>query len=215
MLVFISGGVRSGKSLLAEKLAASLAGENRKIYLATARHYDEEIRQRIQVHQANRAGKGFITIDKSWDIGEAADILGAEDTVLVDCLGTLLANEMFERTMIDKSEGLKESIMGQSSLEIIKLDLNSLEICEKIIADLIADLYDIRDQVSNLIVVSNEVFSDGILYPEETENYIWALARLHIKIAELADAAVECVYSEYQCHKGRIDLFLPAKSMWN
>ncbi|KUO59419.1 MAG: hypothetical protein APF84_07610 [Gracilibacter sp. BRH_c7a] len=190
MLVFISGGVRSGKSSLGEKLAVSLAGENRKIYLATARHYDDEITKRIQVHQQNRTGKNFLTIDKSWDIGSVVTALDVNDTVIVDCLGTLLANEMFERP---------ERTSSKSSFEPNNSKQLTLEIStEKILAD----LYRIYDRVSNLIVVSNEVFSDGIQYPNPTETYIHTLAQLHIKLVEASDTAIECMYSGYLCHKG-------------
>lgn len=184
MLIFISGGVRSGKSSLGERLAVSLAGENRKIYLAAARHYDEEITKRIQIHQQNRAGKDFLTIDKSRDIGEVAvavngkEILEVEDTVIVDCLGTLLANELFDSP----------------------LEMSNAELREKIFADLNL----IHKKVSNLLVVSNEVFGDGLVYPESTEGYIQTLAQLHIKLVEASDVAIECVYSGYQCHKGKI-----------
>lgn len=179
MLIFVSGGVRSGKSSLGEKLAVSLAGENRKIYLATARHYDEEITKRIQIHQQDRAGKNFLTIDKSWDLGDVIIALEAEDTVLVDCLGTLLANEMYEK---DNSE------------------LSSPDLIRK---KILADFNLIYNKVSNLIVVSNEVFADGVQYAKETEAYIQNLAKLHIKLAEASDVAIECLYSSYQCHKGQ------------
>ena len=177
MLIFVSGGVRSGKSSLGEKLAVTLAGENRKIYLATARHYDEEIIKRIQIHQQDRAGKNFLTIDKSCDLGDVIVALEAEDTVLVDCLGTLLANEMY-----DRPEMSRHDLIGKKIL---------------------ADLNLIYNKVSNLIVVSNEVFADGVQYAKETEGYIQNLANLHIKLAEASDVAIECLYSSYQCHKGQ------------
>ena len=63
MLLFISGGVRSGKSTLGEKFANELASGN-KIYLATSKAYDEEMKQRIYKHQKDRENKGFFTIEK-------------------------------------------------------------------------------------------------------------------------------------------------------
>ncbi len=189
MLVFISGGVRSGKSSLGEKLAVSLASKNRKIYLATARHYDKEITRRIQLHQQNRAGKSFLTIDKSWDLGETIANLEAEDTVIVDCLGTLLANEMFERP--------EPSNTSNGSSARIELS-NPVLIRDKIFADLSL----IQNKVANLIIISNEIFNDGIQYAKSTETYIQTLAELHIKLAVASDVSIECVYYSYQCHKG-------------
>lgn len=203
MLIFISGGVRSGKSSLGEKLTISLAGENRKIYLATARHYDEEITKRIQIHQQNRAGKDFLTIDKSWDIGEVAATLEAEDTIIVDCLGTLLANEMFGRPELSSESG--ESIESSTGTSF-KEDNSEMSSPELIGAKILADFNLIHTKVANLIVVSNEVFTDGIQYAKSTEEYLENLAKLHIELAEASDVAIECLYSGYQCHKGKESL---------
>jgi adenosylcobinamide kinase/adenosylcobinamide-phosphate guanylyltransferase len=185
VLVFISGGVRSGKSSLGEKLAAALADGNRKIYLATARYYDEEIAKRILIHQQNRADKSFLTMDKSSSIGDMAPLLKKQDTVLLDCLGTLLANEMFE-----------EAVESEPNYAV----LNYPKICKIIIKD----LAQLQKKVANLIVISNEVFSDGIFYTSTIEAYIKALAELHIRLAANSDLAIECVYGGYHCHKGSV-----------
>lgn len=179
MLVFISGVVRSGKSSLGEKLAGFLAGKDRKIYLATSRYYDQEMIERIQIHQKTRADKGFLTIDKNSDIGEVAADLRSKDTVLLDCLGTLLANEMF-----DKNE-------FPADFELTR---------DKVLAD----LNKINNKVANLLIISNEIFADGVIYETLTEAYIKNLAYLHIKLVQASDVAIECVYSGYQCHKGTI-----------
>jgi len=189
MQIFISGGVRSGKTSLGEKLAIFLAGKSRKIYLATSRYYDAEMTKRIQIHQQKRANKGFISIDKNLNIGEVTDHLKSEDTVLVDCLGTLLANEMFDRV-----EGLTETGFNSSAL------IRPESIRDKIFDDLLK----IRNKVANLIIISNDVFSDGFIYNQTTEMYILTLAQLHIKLVQVSDIAIECVYSSYQCHKGEL-----------
>lgn len=176
VLVFISGGVRSGKSSLGEELAASLAGENRKVYLATSRHYDEEMIKRIEIHQQKRADKGFFTIDKSLALGDAAPLFKRKDTVLLDCLGTLLANEMFDRGERTEPEYIRDKIWS--------------------------DLCLIKNKVLNFIVISNEVFGDGILYDQPVEDYIQTLGQLHIKLAQASDVAIECVYAGCQVHKG-------------
>lgn len=51
-IVLITGGQRSGKSRYAERLALGLS--DRPVYLATSRIWDEEFRQRVRRHQANR-----------------------------------------------------------------------------------------------------------------------------------------------------------------
>ena len=51
-IVLVTGGQRSGKSKYAERLALSLAAN--PVYLATARVWDDEFRQRVLRHQADR-----------------------------------------------------------------------------------------------------------------------------------------------------------------
>lgn len=179
MLIFISGGVRSGKSTLGEKLADEIS-KGDIVYLATSKAYDEEMVLRIAAHQKNRENKGFITIEKSHNVGEIASKLKSTDTVLLDCLGTLTANEMFADSSKVYDEKLKE------------------EVVEKIFSDIIK----INSAVSNLIIISNEIFSDGITYDPSTENYLEVLGSLHIKIANISDRAIECAYGSKTVHKG-------------
>lgn len=88
-LTFIVGGARSGKSTLAERLAA---GGERVVYVATAEGRDEEMRRRIAAHRAARP--------RHWDTLEEpiglAGALGAVhrryDTVLIDCLTLWVSN---------------------------------------------------------------------------------------------------------------------------
>ena len=51
----------------------------------------------------------------------------------------------------------------------------------------------IRREAANFVVVTNEVFSDGETYSEETKEYMERLGRLNRDIAALADEAVEVV----------------------
>src|SRR5690625_7013154 len=74
-LIFISGGVRSGKSSFAESYAAQVAESKDKnlYYLATSVSFDDEMTKRIKHHQATR-GKSIYnwqTIEASKDISEA------------------------------------------------------------------------------------------------------------------------------------------------
>jgi adenosylcobinamide kinase / adenosylcobinamide-phosphate guanylyltransferase len=51
-MIFITGGARSGKSRYAQQLA--LENSSRPVYVATARAWDDEFRQRIRLHQQDR-----------------------------------------------------------------------------------------------------------------------------------------------------------------
>lgn len=177
MFIFISGGVRSGKSTLGEKLAFNLATD-RKVYLATAKPYDREMEIRIEKHQKSREEKGFVTIEKSESIGDI--IFQKNDTVLLDCLGTLTSNEMF----YDYS-----------------LDFND-QFVNKVTDKIYSDIQKINNAVQNLIVISNEIFSDGRVYDNATEKYIEALGKLHIRLAKASDKAIECAFGFNIYHKG-------------
>ncbi|UTW69778.1 bifunctional adenosylcobinamide kinase/adenosylcobinamide-phosphate guanylyltransferase [Anaerobacillus sp. HL2] len=63
-MIFISGGVRSGKSSFAENLAYSYITEkrNKLIYIATSKNEDSEMAGRIKKHQQDR--KKVVTVGK-------------------------------------------------------------------------------------------------------------------------------------------------------
>lgn len=177
MLIFISGGVRSGKSTLGEQLANQLA-TGRKVYLATAKPYDDEMEQRIEKHRKSRENKDFTTIEKSVDIGEIA--FEREDTVLLDCLGALTSNEMFHDYSIEYDDKLAN------------------EITDKIYDD----IQKVNQSVRNMIIISNDIFSDGKTYDRATEKYIEVMGNLHIRLAKASQTAIECAYGLYIYHKG-------------
>lgn len=85
-IIYITGGQRSGKSQFAEKLAKELSPE--PVYLATAKHWDEDFTKRIQRHQRTR-GNDWITIEE----GKHLDSLHLEGkVVLLDCITLWLTN---------------------------------------------------------------------------------------------------------------------------
>jgi adenosylcobinamide kinase/adenosylcobinamide-phosphate guanylyltransferase len=90
-LTFLIGGARSGKSRHAEHLVTRHAAP--WAYIATAEAYDEEMRERIAMHRAQR-GEGWITIDAPLDLAGALDSVARGRPVLVDCLTLWLTNHM-------------------------------------------------------------------------------------------------------------------------
>ncbi len=88
----ILGGARSGKTRRALDLAASF-GE--RFYIATAEALDDEMKERISRHKAERAGKGWMTIEAPLELSEAmSGIEAAEAVCIVDCLTLWLSNLM-------------------------------------------------------------------------------------------------------------------------
>ena len=89
-LIFVTGGARSGKSDHAMALAAG-AGK-RRAFLATAEALDDEMRERIEQHQAER-GDGWDTHEIPLDIAPwLKSNSGKYDVVLIDCLTLWLSN---------------------------------------------------------------------------------------------------------------------------
>ena len=92
MVILILGGSASGKSAFAESAAVKLGG--RRLYAATMQPFDSECEARIARHREMRREKQFDT----WEIYRGlreADIPAGYDTVLLECLSNLLANEMY------------------------------------------------------------------------------------------------------------------------
>jgi len=104
----ITGGSRSGKSTYALTLADYF---ERKVFLATARALDEEMKARIAKHQQER-DHTYHTIEEPIDLAKTIDSTGrSQDVILVDCLTVWLGNlqlELSPETMQTKIEALLE-----------------------------------------------------------------------------------------------------------
>jgi adenosylcobinamide kinase / adenosylcobinamide-phosphate guanylyltransferase len=169
-LIFISGGVRSGKSSFAEKMALELARENggQLNYLATGVASDQEMWERIAKHQRDREAETFKwrTIEKSQNIGEAAFFFNDNDIILLDCVTTLLNNELFLA-----SQRWDESFFKQV-METIITGINQIRVRAKV-----------------LIVVSNEVFHESMAENDLVFSYGQILGKIHQHLVKTSDQA--------------------------
>lgn len=90
--ILITGGARSGKSTLAERMTLDLGSP--ALYLATAEADDTEMAERIALHRARR-GPEWQTLAEPLDlIGALTDSDGGPPR-LVDCVTMWLSNLMF------------------------------------------------------------------------------------------------------------------------
>lgn len=89
-IILITGGARSGKSTYAEKLALSLS--DTPVYMATARIWDEEFRQRVAAHRQRR-GPEWTNIEE--DKCLSRHIL-TDRVVLIDCVTLWCTNFFFD-----------------------------------------------------------------------------------------------------------------------
>src|SRR5947209_15958064 len=91
-LVLVLGGARSGKSLFAERLAATSG--RRVAFIATATADDEDMRQRIAHHRASRPSE-WLTIEEPLHLARAIRRASTQaDVLLLDCVTLWLANWM-------------------------------------------------------------------------------------------------------------------------
>ena len=89
-LALVLGGCRSGKSRFALELAARLG--KRKLFIATAEPFDDEMRERIAKHRADR-GPEWQTVEAPVALDEALRNHAADaDVIVVDCLTVWLGN---------------------------------------------------------------------------------------------------------------------------
>ena len=94
MIIFITGGVRSGKSDFAQELAERREGK--RLFLATAQALDAEMEERIRKHREKR-GTRWETLEEPVHIGKALQsVAGSYKTILVDCLTVWMSNLFME-----------------------------------------------------------------------------------------------------------------------
>ncbi|MDU5105610.1 MULTISPECIES: bifunctional adenosylcobinamide kinase/adenosylcobinamide-phosphate guanylyltransferase [unclassified Clostridium] len=176
MIILLVGGSKSGKSMAAQGYAKKL--ENKEgilYYLATMKPSDLEDNSRIERHLLDREGFGFTTIEKDRDLKDIVYKLNNKDTILLDSITSLVTNEMFcEGNFIQN-------------------------ISEKIFEDIAF----ISKKVENLIIVTDYLFSDGIIYDNYTETFRKEIGRLNINLAKFSDIVIECSFNNEIIHKGR------------
>ncbi|MEH7503660.1 bifunctional adenosylcobinamide kinase/adenosylcobinamide-phosphate guanylyltransferase [Neobacillus drentensis] len=167
-LIFITGGVRSGKSSFAERKAVEIASitGGQLNYLATGVPSDPEMKERIEKHQHDReAGSNrWKTVEQSVQIEELANDFSAEDIILLDCVTTLLNNELFS----------SEQKWDECFLETVK-------------ENIITGITSIKKRTGTMIVVSNEVLNEPLLGNEMVFTYGRLLGQIHQYLVKEAD----------------------------
>ena len=180
-LIFILGGARSGKSTYAEVLAKEQGAS--VLYVATAQAWDEEMTQRIAVHQAERPSQ-WRTLEAAQDVGAAIravlDDGNNPKVILIDCL-TMLANNVIL--------ALPEPIEQQAADRALRQEVNGL-------------LTAFDESNATWIVVSNEV-GLGIVpaYPLG-RIYRDALGRANQQVATAANQVLFMVSGQPMVVKG-------------
>lgn len=192
MLYIVTGGSGSGKSEYAEQIAVQCRNGNGGIlwYLATMRIWDDEGRKRVERHRRMRAAKGFETIER---------YTGLE---------TLELEERFEES---NSAGLDDeqennSLKRWESCRVAQKPVLLLECMSNLVLNefyaqengaqerILQGIKYLQNQCHDLIIVTNEIFSDGVTYDLESERYIELLGRINRELGQMADSVTEVVY---------------------
>ena len=113
-LTFILGGARSGKSDYALSLAREIAGDAPILFVATAQGLDEEMRERINRHQAERPTH-WQTLEAPLDVGLALvqHFTKNQDAppaaIVLDCVTLLVSNVLFAGDRSGEDEPFAET----------------------------------------------------------------------------------------------------------
>jgi adenosylcobinamide kinase / adenosylcobinamide-phosphate guanylyltransferase len=174
VMIFVTGGVRSGKSSFAEQLAVEIASEHQLHlhYIATSEETDDEMRKRITLHRLAREKSPLPW--KTWEFPypnlHLISNFGKEDVILLDCLTTWMGNVCFHQFECSPPS-TSEAFMNSTVLKV----MNTI------------DAFSAR--VHTFILVSNELLHDGNLDDPYVFAYQRMIGLLHQKIVNRADTA--------------------------
>lgn len=164
MRYFISGGSKSGKSMLAQRLARDMAADGPLYYIATMIPTDQEDYARIRRHLQERDGWGFETVECGASLTRGLQSCDHAGSFLLDSVTALLTNYMFP-------PGGDLDATGPERL--------------------LQELEDTIARCPNLVIVSDDLFSDARIFDEWTERYRQGLARCCRRCVELCDTAAD------------------------
>lgn len=171
MKAIISGGAKNGKSTFAENLVTEYGKGKNIYYLATMIPHDREDEERIIRHREERKDKGFITIERGYDLGDPD--YERDAAYLLDSITALLSNEMFKDGKVYPDAGKKVA----------------------------EDLIRLTEKVNHIVFVSDYIYSDANMYDEFTEMYREALAYIDKNLAKVCDRVIEVSFGNIMEYK--------------
>jgi len=162
----VLGGQKSGKSRRAEMLAQHWLAQSpghRAVFIATARPWDEEMRERIRRHQQDRAERvpGMATVEEPVQLAQAIVQHSAPNTlVVVDCLTLWLTN------LLMPAPGLEIKNAEQAAWEQAGLLVSAIGAAP-----------------GPLVLVGNEIGLGVIPLGRGTRSFVDALGQLNQQVA--------------------------------
>lgn len=193
IIVFITGGARSGKSTFAENLALEIynnSKEKQKIaYIATGVAFNKEFKERILIHQQNR-NEIFKTYEEDIYINKQLKKVFDEHRIfLIECLTTWLGNLFHNK----KLNAIKESaVIIDKIIEIFNTNnlKRNISLPKKLILkeknkypnSINKLLKNKKDKI--LIIVSNETGMGLVPENKIARDFRDALGKLNQKISD-------------------------------
>lgn len=205
-LYYITGGAGSGKSEYAEQLAERLHTElgGPLYYVATMNPAprDADAAARIAKHQKRRAGRGYTTLECPTDIAQLHALLTNGSNQPDIAAGALHMSETPAPVLISQAEDSSHAggASADASRAVFLLeDLTNLYANEVYGTlghphEIVAPLLELRQQAGAVIIVANELYSDGIDYGLETDRFLRDLAGIAAALSNAADQVTEVVY---------------------
>jgi len=182
-LIVFTGGARSGKSSVAQRLASVRAVDGASVFVVAfgRTSVDDEFAERVNRHRASRP-LGWTTIEATTS-GGWIDAVPAEALLVVDCLGTLLGRVM------------EESFAAVSGRDLGGADpLDLPPGVEQRISERFDPVVDwLGGRAADTIVVTNEV-GDGVV-PIYASGRVFrdVLGRANRMLVDRADLSFLCV----------------------
>lgn len=193
MLALIYGGSGSGKSAYAENWVMNHKDDKGvSYYLATMQVYDKEGQKRVEKHRHMREGKGFVTAEHPQHIEDILqNPISKKDTVLLECLSNLVANEMFTMTENDSLSDTEDTKERNKEMGNMSMSIKNPEV---VVEDIMSGIMKIKKDTGQFCIVGNDIFREGEAPTPEMNQYMQALGELQKRIAALADETIEVVY---------------------
>lgn len=203
MIHLVTGGSGSGKSAYAEKLVTEQYKKDSKYYIATMQVYDEEGKARIERHRQMRSGKGFTTIEQPACIEEALTKIDKWEEK--QCVAVQEEKEGKQHIAVQKEKEGKQCVAEQKEKQCVALvecmsNLAANEIFQEeeirpyaAVERILKGIKTLSKHLHGLVIVTNNVFEDGIEYDAGTQEYLKALGQINEGLASMADTVTEVV----------------------
>lgn len=170
-LILVTGGARSGKSTIAEKI---LSDKENLLYIATSVPFDEEMTDRIMKHRERRDDKWHtVEIFENFECLKDNQYFKSCQGILLDCITVMLSNRFFysdmdEETTLEQYDELEKNIVDDIS-RLIELS---------------------RSYQKKLVIVTNELGMGIVPIDRMTRMYRDIAGRINQHIAKEADKVI-------------------------